>query len=177
MILYYSLSLSLLSDEDLGLDMHTDDSDVTFNVCLGEDFSGATLSFCGMFGAEDHRKFLHTYHHDVGRAVLHLGSHRHGADDIQSGSRSNLIVWNHNWKWRSSRDYTEMMTAAKYKKEGGPPDDICLSFTHDKDYGAYKEYPEHVKRDPELMRPWCPPKGFEYDGFNEAMKKFRKKQR
>ena len=29
--------------EDRGLDMHTDDSDVTFNVCLGDTFTGATL--------------------------------------------------------------------------------------------------------------------------------------
>lgn len=27
--------------QDLGLDMHTDDSDVTVNVCLGKDFRGA----------------------------------------------------------------------------------------------------------------------------------------
>eukprot|EP00854_Cymbomonas_tetramitiformis_P003011 gene3011-biopygen2950 len=33
--------------EDLGLDMHTDDSDVTYNVCLGKEFEGAGLTFCG----------------------------------------------------------------------------------------------------------------------------------
>ena len=33
--------------EDHGLDMHTDDSDVTFNVCLGRNFTGATLTVCG----------------------------------------------------------------------------------------------------------------------------------
>ena len=32
--------------KDLGLDMHTDDSDVTFNVCLGKAFAGAGLTFC-----------------------------------------------------------------------------------------------------------------------------------
>ena len=36
-------------------DMHTDDSDVTFNVCLGKDFKGAGLQFCGNQGAPDHR--------------------------------------------------------------------------------------------------------------------------
>ena len=30
--------------------MHTDDSDVTFNVCLGRDFEAAGLTFCGMLG-------------------------------------------------------------------------------------------------------------------------------
>ena len=43
---------------------------------------------------------------EVGRAVLHLGSRRHGADDIESGTRMNLIVWHeaqcgsrHWWLW------------------------------------------------------------------------------
>ena len=30
---------------DLGLDMHTDDSDVTLNVCLGREFTGAGESY------------------------------------------------------------------------------------------------------------------------------------
>lgn len=34
--------------EDLGLDMHEDDSEVTLNVCLGREFENATLTFCGM---------------------------------------------------------------------------------------------------------------------------------
>mgnify|MGYP003333528851 CR=1 FL=1 len=36
--------------EDLGLDMHTDASDVTLNVCLGKEFTGAGLTFCGVRG-------------------------------------------------------------------------------------------------------------------------------
>ena len=38
--------------KDLGLDMHTDDSDVTFNVCLGKAFAGAGLTFCGVLGGD-----------------------------------------------------------------------------------------------------------------------------
>ena len=34
--------------KDLGLDMHTDSSHVTFNACLGKEFTGAPLVFCGM---------------------------------------------------------------------------------------------------------------------------------
>ena len=37
-------------DEDPHLDVHTDDSDVTFNVCLGRVFEGCGLVFCGMIG-------------------------------------------------------------------------------------------------------------------------------
>jgi hypothetical protein len=82
---HHSFIVRYRAGEDLGLDMHTDDSDVTFNVCLGEQFTGATLSFCGMFGAPNHRKHTHTYHHKVGRAILHLGNRRHGADVSNQG--------------------------------------------------------------------------------------------
>ncbi|CAK0904087.1 unnamed protein product [Prorocentrum cordatum] len=82
-------------NEDRGLDMHTDDSDVTFNLCLGREFSGAGLSFCGVMGQPDHRRHSFTYKHNIGRCCWHLGRQRHGADDITAGERLNLIVWNH----------------------------------------------------------------------------------
>merc|ERR550532_96619 len=62
--------------EDVGLDMHEDDSDVTLNVCLGKEFSAATLSFCGLACEDDHRKLKYTYAHAKGRAVIHRGRHR-----------------------------------------------------------------------------------------------------
>lgn len=156
---HHSFLVRYRADEDLGLDMHTDDSDVTFNVCLGEEFTGATLSFCGMFGKANHRQHTHTYHHEVGRAVLHLGSRRHGADDIESGRRSNLIVWNHNWDYRSSGGYRNV----SYEQEEGPPSPVCLSYTHDRDYQDFKELPESAEK--QFRRPWCPPVGTEYEGF------------
>eukprot|EP00928_Gymnodinium_smaydae_P079894 TRINITY_DN63725_c0_g1_i1.p1 TRINITY_DN63725_c0_g1~~TRINITY_DN63725_c0_g1_i1.p1 ORF type:complete len:209 (-),score=33.27 TRINITY_DN63725_c0_g1_i1:515-1114(-) len=54
--------------EDLGLDMHTDASDVTFNLCLGKEFAGAGLTFCGVKGEPDHRKHKFTFYHEKGRA-------------------------------------------------------------------------------------------------------------
>ena len=36
-------------DEDLDLDFHYDDSDVTLNVCLGKTFTGGELYFKGLF--------------------------------------------------------------------------------------------------------------------------------
>mmetsp|Transcript_1107 Transcript_1107/g.3887 ORF Transcript_1107/g.3887 Transcript_1107/m.3887 type:complete len:542 (+) Transcript_1107:66-1691(+) len=89
-------------DQDLGLDMHTDDSDVTFNICLGKEFEGAGLTVCGMITSDVHRQFSTSYKHVKGRALVHLGRHRHGADDIISGERMNLIVWNHSATFRSS---------------------------------------------------------------------------
>jgi len=31
--------------------------------------------------------------HEVGVGVLHLGSHIHGANPVDSGTRVNLIIW------------------------------------------------------------------------------------
>ena len=44
---HHSFMVKYTAGEDLGLDMHTDDSDVTFNICLGRNFTGATLTICG----------------------------------------------------------------------------------------------------------------------------------
>ena len=46
-------------NEDTHLDVHTDDSDVTFNVCLGREFEGAGLVICGLSGKADHRLHRH----------------------------------------------------------------------------------------------------------------------
>lgn len=152
---HHSFMVRYRAGEDLGLDMHTDDSDVTFNVCLGEVFTGATLSFCGMFGAPGHRRHEHTYRHEVGRAVLHLGNRRHGADDIETGRRSNLIVWNTNDAYRKLGGNR----AVEYQREVGEPSRICLSYTHDRDYEVYKELPEAARK--QKRNPWCPPPGYE----------------
>jgi len=145
--------------EDLGLDMHTDDSDVTFNICLGLDFTASGLQFCGMMGSANHRKSSYKYMHK--KVVFHLGRKRHGADDISSGERLNWILWNHSSTYRRSDEYRN----PPYAKEDGPPDEVCVSYTHDRDYGIYKDYPagkEHFKG-----RGWCPPKPFEYAGFQQ----------
>lgn len=34
---------------------------------------------------------------------MHLGTKRHGADDITSGERNNLIIWNHGIAFRQVR--------------------------------------------------------------------------
>ena len=73
--------------------MHMDDSDVTFNVCLGRTFTGASLAFCGQFGQADHRRHQTSYSHVKGSCVVHLGRQRHGANNITSGERVNLIIW------------------------------------------------------------------------------------
>ncbi|KAK3260109.1 hypothetical protein CYMTET_30917, partial [Cymbomonas tetramitiformis] len=91
--------------EDLGLDMHTDNSEVTFNICLGKSFDGSGLTFCGQMGCPDHRHLKHMYQHRLGRCVMHLGRQRHGADDLTSGERMNLIIWNRNINFRMTNVY------------------------------------------------------------------------
>jgi len=153
---HHSFMVRYRADGDKGLDMHTDDSDVTLNICLGrEGFKASGLTFCGKFGTPDHRQFTSKVKHQIGRAVVHLGQQRHGADDISLGERNNLIIWNHNLAYRQSDVFLRRMQ--RYEREGGPPDDRCLSFTHDKDWLTYrKAYPAGQE---ELAdRAWCPPK-------------------
>merc|ERR1712014_307288 len=113
----------------------------------------------GMMGDTDHRKHSYTFQHEKGRAVWHLGRQRHGADDIQSGERLNLIIWNHSSKYRNSPEYKN----PRYRKEEGPPDAVCLSYTHDRDYGVFKSY--SAKNKDFQGRGWCPRRGYEYDNF------------
>ena len=144
--------------EDLGLDMHTDDSDVTFNVCLTRGFTGAVLAFCGHQGTPAHRHLALGYAHEFGRCVVHSGRKRHGAKDIASGIRENLIVWNRSVRFRDSRSYTH----PPYVKEGSAPDAECLSWTHDRDYGKYLQYPAGKEHHAETA--WCPPSHARHDG-------------
>mmetsp|Transcript_71270 Transcript_71270/g.200643 ORF Transcript_71270/g.200643 Transcript_71270/m.200643 type:complete len:138 (+) Transcript_71270:1413-1826(+) len=114
--------------------MHTDDSDVTFNVCLGKPgFTAAGLTFCGVMAKQDHRVFKLKYAHQIGRCVMHLGRQRHGADDISDGCRVNLIMWNRSSAFRQRR----AKQTHEYEAESAPPSEACLSFTHGKLPCAY----------------------------------------
>jgi len=150
---HHSFVVRYRTGEDLGLDMHTDASDVTFNICVGKQFTGANLTFCGMMGASNHRGFKMEYQHVRGTCLVHLGNQRHGAQDITSGERLNIIIWNTSIAYRSTPEYKNRMN--NYQQEGAPPDPRCLSYTHDKDYSTYKQYPEGQEGE----RAWCPPPG------------------
>ena len=118
------------------LDMHHDASEVTLNVCLGkESFSASGLRFCGDFGSSDHRRSRATVEHTIGTAVLHLGRQRHGADEIQSGERVNLIVWARSSAFRAAAAFGHTDPDG-YPKQGevGEPDQVCLSRSNDADY-------------------------------------------
>eukprot|EP00308_Calcidiscus_leptoporus_P012505 CAMPEP_0119367524 /NCGR_PEP_ID=MMETSP1334-20130426/14299_1 /TAXON_ID=127549 /ORGANISM="Calcidiscus leptoporus, Strain RCC1130" /LENGTH=407 /DNA_ID=CAMNT_0007383947 /DNA_START=45 /DNA_END=1268 /DNA_ORIENTATION=+ len=158
---HHAFTVRYAADEQPGLDMHHDDSDVTLNVCISatgrasavdaqlERASrtegspiGSSLSFCGVVGHVDHRRFRFTLEHRVGVAVLHLGAQRHGVHDIVAGTRQNLIMWG-----RVRHSSRRTANGARLHPAELPPDERCLSWTHDGDYVRYRELPlEGVRR-------------------------------
>lgn len=128
---HHSFIVQYECDGDVNLDMHTDDSDITLNVCISPKFTGGELDFCGHRGKKNHRKYQGLYQHALGRGVLHLGTHRHGARDIRSGQRSNLIIWCRSSSYRNTPKYHDQKS--NHDKED-KPDIVCLSHTHDRDY-------------------------------------------
>lgn len=117
-------------DQDVSLDMHIDDSEVTVNVSISSSFTGAGLAFCGLFHDVNHRKHSLTYAHELGHAVIHLGRHRHGALAIETGERVNLIMWMKSSELRRDPAFTSFQR----RDDEAPPDRICLSRTHDPDF-------------------------------------------
>merc|ERR1711974_485326 len=79
--------------EDTDLDFHFDSSEVTLNVCLGKQFTGGSLYFRGLLKDPSTHSENFEFEHVKGRGIIHLGKHRHGANQITSGTRYNLIAW------------------------------------------------------------------------------------
>lgn len=120
---------------DVGLDMHHDASEVTLNVCLGRGFRGGALRFCGRFGGAAHRANVCVLEHKPGRAFLHLGRQRHGADDIEAGERYNLIVWARSSAFRGAAAFGHVPPDGYPKlDEAAEPHVECLSQANDDDY-------------------------------------------
>lgn len=132
---HHSFCVQYNTKSDAGLDMHHDASEATLNVCLGREFTGAGLRFCGNFGSGDHRVQQHVHEHVKGRAILHLGRQRHGADDIATGERINLIVWARNSAFRAAAAYGHVeLAGAPMEKEVVSPDELCMSKANDRDF-------------------------------------------
>lgn len=107
----FCVEYSMSTERELGF--HYDASDVTLNVCLGETFTGGELFFRGLLEDESTHGENFVYNHVVGRAVLHIGRHRHGALELKSGRRLNLIVW-----CRSS-EFAEAQHSHSHEHGGG----------------------------------------------------------
>lgn len=76
---------------------HTDDSEVTLNVCIGEQFNGGLLQFWGLRGTSEAGKLVGDYHPIIGRALLHSGRHLHEVTEVTSGNRFAYILWARSW--------------------------------------------------------------------------------
>ena len=73
---------------------HTDDSEITVNVCLGRDFAGGDLLLGGVRGAPDETSArVDRVAPKRGVATVHLGRHLHAVDTVTRGERRVLICW------------------------------------------------------------------------------------
>jgi len=79
--------------EDISLDTHVDDSEVTLNVCLGKEFIDGKLYFHGIRDTPNEHTDYFEFQHKLGVAIIHIGKHVHGASKITGGERCNLIIW------------------------------------------------------------------------------------
>ncbi|XP_047141969.1 2-oxoglutarate and iron-dependent oxygenase domain-containing protein 2 isoform X1 [Hydra vulgaris] len=77
--------------DDTGLSLHYDNSEVTINICLNDNFEDGELFFSGLCNTQS-LKYTRV-EHKFGFGVLHQGHHLHGAMPISSGKRYNLIMW------------------------------------------------------------------------------------
>lgn len=87
-----SFTVKYHADGDVELAYHYDDSEVTLNVCLGEQFEGGELLFGSMRDCTSQTS-RYPLRHNVGTGVLHRGHHMHEAVAVDSGVRLNLIMW------------------------------------------------------------------------------------
>ncbi|XP_071945906.1 2-oxoglutarate and iron-dependent oxygenase domain-containing protein 2-like isoform X2 [Antedon mediterranea] len=88
--------------EDLDLNYHYDNAEVTLNISLTSDFTEGSLYFGGMRhqrGIEEPQRT--EYCHKPTYGLIHRGQHMHGALPIADGERYNLIIWMRSSKIRN----------------------------------------------------------------------------
>ncbi len=97
------------------LSAHTDDSELTLNICLGHEFDGGHLTFGGQRGSaaaaqaalgggrgsenrsgsngSDSASGSGLVAPSIGRAIVHMGQQLHRVHDVTAGERHMLIMW------------------------------------------------------------------------------------
>ncbi|KAJ0247642.1 2-oxoglutarate and iron-dependent oxygenase domain-containing protein ICU11 [Hirschfeldia incana] len=134
----YAIEYGKYRDTDLGF--HVDDSEVTLNVCLGNQFSGGELYFRGV-RCDNHVnseiKENYDYSQVPGRAVLHHGRHRHGARAITCGRLVNLVMWCRSSTFREAK---------RYQKDFSIWCGGCKLEKHNRQQAAIKATAEVLKR-------------------------------
>ncbi|XP_054749410.1 2-oxoglutarate and iron-dependent oxygenase domain-containing protein 2-like [Lytechinus pictus] len=79
--------------EDVDLNYHYDNAEVTINVSLGKEFSDGELYFGDMRQMPCNETRYTRFQHQKSIGLLHRGQHMHGAMPISDGERYNLIIW------------------------------------------------------------------------------------
>ncbi len=100
-----------------GLHTHWDNAEMTANVALDGDYEGGELVFSGMKTepeAPEGQRF--GYEHRRGRGVLHPGALRHEALPVETGRRTNFVVWMRSSEERS-KECPRYLTQEKEKKK------------------------------------------------------------
>jgi hypothetical protein len=77
---------------------HTDDSEVTLNIGLGDGFEGGLLEFRGLRGTDHEGELVGTFQPEEGVALIHAGRHFHDVTQVTSGDRFAFIIWARSWK-------------------------------------------------------------------------------
>ncbi|KAL1214078.1 2-oxoglutarate and iron-dependent oxygenase domain-containing protein CP2 [Cardamine amara subsp. amara] len=95
---------------DAGFDIHMDDSEVTVNVCLGEQFEGGETYFRGVrcvkhVNTETLPEEMFECPHIAGQVMLHRGRHRNGSRATTMGYRANMILWCRSSFYREQQNY------------------------------------------------------------------------
>lgn len=94
---HHSFITSYSKDSNRDLSLHVDASHITLNICLENQAQGADLVFTGTRC----RKHVDTlpdepitqFKFAPGDAVLHAGNQRHFVTALESGIRTNLVIW------------------------------------------------------------------------------------
>lgn len=106
---------------------HTDDSEVTLNVGMGdEDFQGGDLVFWNLRGTEREGQYVGEFHPKMGYALLHSGRHLHEVKQVTKGDRYAYIIWARSWKslrkntcpccWMMRRQQSNSVNSSKAKR-------------------------------------------------------------
>jgi len=111
--------------EDVNLERHVDDSFVTSNICLNENFLGSELVFNGV-RCPIHLDSSFQINEELSitqkkaTLILHDGKNRHYVNSIREGKRYSLIIWmqsnNERKKWLSSIKNKLCIDFCKYKE-------------------------------------------------------------
>ena len=114
----YIVRYSKSRDRDLGF--YVEDSFLTINLCLNDNFEGSELVFEGSrcprhFETPTVDSERSCIDHKKGYIVSHHGKNRHYVKDIEDGERYDLIIWCQN-----SAEYSRWFDASRTR--------ACLDF-------------------------------------------------